>query len=275
MSYLDQLGLLAPNADLGDLPVEVVRPGAAWRVRFPEGVATLGIGSENGKVSLTNAPPETLAGLFTRWTGSPAEGQRLAEAVVDWRDPDALKADAGPEATDYAGTETGPRNRAFGVGDAHLVAGLGPEDFRPTLDTNNDWLLPEGIYSLVTVLGSDGRVNPNDAPVPVLEALPGIDTATATRMVEMREERPFADLVDLEQRTGILPGTDAWNALTLGRSTITWTVVAENASGMRQVRRRVRQVANVYDPTANRMEARLLLRQDTRFDSEVRSTTTR
>jgi general secretion pathway protein K len=278
-AYLDQRGLVGPNAEQGelpgDIPIDVLTPGTAYRVRFPGGSALVQIGAENGKASLSTSPPEALAAVFTRWTGDPAEGERLARAVIDWRDPDPLTLEGNAESAEYTGAGIVPRNRAVGIGDAHLVAGMDAGDFLPALGDSSQpgqhWLLPEGIYSLVTPIPTDGRINPNFAPVPILETLPGVDEEMASRLAELREDRLFENIPDLQLRSGILPGADTWNAITLGAgSTRTVTVIAGNDAGMRQVRRRVRQSMSVYNQTLNQMEPRLLVRSDTRFDTEVR-----
>lgn len=273
-SYLDQRGLLSPGAELGNLPVDVVTPGAAYGVRFPNGSAIFRIGAENGKVSLTDSPEQRLAAVFSRWTGDPVEGERLAREVVEWRDPDQLTSAGNAESADYTDSGIRPRNRPFGVGDAHLVAGFGPDDFLPAVADapgNESWLLPEGLYSLVTLIPTGGRVNPNFAPVPVLETLPGVDETIALRWVEIREDRPFENLADLQETSGIPPGADTWNAVVLGAGTTRrLTVTAEGETGMRQVRSRLWQTMTVFNATLNRMEPRPLMRADTRFDADVR-----
>lgn len=275
-AYLEQAGLLVPDADLAGLPVDVVGTGRGteYRIVFPGGTTTIRFAADNGKVSLTSAPEVLLSAVFTRWTGDAARGDRLAQAVVDWRDPDQLSAGAQAESADYPDSRFGPRNAGFGVGDAHLVAGVGTEDFLPAaldgIEPGTGWLLPEGLYSLVTPIPTDGRINPNFAPVPVLETLPGIDAATARLLAELREQRDFESNVDLAERGGIAPGADTWNWVTLGTAaTRTVRVRVENPDGMSQTLRRTYRSMNVYNPTANRMEPRELLVDEIVFDPEV------
>jgi len=53
-------------------------------------------------------------------------------------------------------------------------------------------------------------VDANTAPVPVLEALPGIGPALAGRIVQSREAQPFRSLADLDRRVkGIGPAKAA------------------------------------------------------------------
>lgn len=278
--YLEQRGLLVPGADadadtsLEALPVEAVSPGV-YLIRFPEGTAEVRYGAENGKVSLASAPEPLLTAVFARWRGNEAEGRRLSNAVVDWRDPDRLTTDGNPESSEYPDAGFGPRNRGFGVGDAHLVAGFRAADFLPTvLDDRSGtdaWILPEGIYSLVTPLPTDGRVNPNFAPRPVLESVPGLDATAVRDLIESREQRLFADLSELERPGAIPPGSDAWNWLTLSTSPgRTVTVTAADGAGRRQVRTRVYESSLAIDPFSGQTISRLFLRRETRFDSDVR-----
>ena len=56
----------------------------------------------------------------------------------------------------------------------------------------------------------DLKVNPNTAPMPVFEALPGLGPALAGRIAEARAARPFASVADLDRRVkGIGPAKAA------------------------------------------------------------------
>jgi type II secretory pathway component PulK len=106
---------------------------------------------------------------------------RLAQAILDWRDPDHLRRARGAEAADYIalGLPVSPRNGAF-----ESVAEL--RDVRGLTD-----VLFARIEPFVTTVGN-GRVSLRTAPREVLLALPGIgEEAVARIMTLRRRETPF------------------------------------------------------------------------------------
>jgi len=107
-------------------PVPDGRPIA---IPFGDGITvTVAITDESGKVDLNVAEAVLLQRLFVALGVGPDEAQRLAGAIVDWRDPDALvAAGGGAEARDYraAGRPYGPANRPFArVSDVQRVLGM-------------------------------------------------------------------------------------------------------------------------------------------------------
>ncbi|MDB4917982.1 MAG: hypothetical protein JWM95_5626 [Gemmatimonadetes bacterium] len=100
---------------------------------------------------------------------------RLAQAIVDWRDADDIPRASGAEKDDYikASMLTLPQNGQFReVEDLLQVMGMTPD-----------------IYTLVspflTVRG-DGTVNLNTAPAPVLRVLPGMNDVILAQILALR-----------------------------------------------------------------------------------------
>ena len=141
---------------------------------------------ETAKIDLNAASETLLRGLFGNVGGADADAAaRLADAVIDWRDPDDLKRPNGAESADYAaaGAKTGPANAPFEtVGEVARVLGMTP-----------------AIYSRVvgslTVHSRQPGINPQTASREVLLALPGVQAADvdaylATRDAALRARQP-------------------------------------------------------------------------------------
>jgi general secretion pathway protein K len=96
---------------------------------FDDGITvTVAVTDESGKIDLNVADAVLLQRLFVEVGLATDEAQRLAGAIVDWRDPDALvTAGGGAEERDYrsAGRPYGPANRPFAqVSDVQRVLGM-------------------------------------------------------------------------------------------------------------------------------------------------------
>jgi general secretion pathway protein K len=146
-------------------------PETAWRAggtahgfALGEGEVQVQIEDEDGKIDLNGAPLELLAGLFLALGLPEPEAQTMADRIGDFRDPDDQPEPLGAEDPAYldAGLARGAADRAFGAESELLhVLGMTPE-------------LYARVRSNVTVhSGADG-VDPTRAPLPVLQALPGM-----------------------------------------------------------------------------------------------------
>lgn len=98
-------------------------------IAFDDGITvTIAVTDESGKVDLNVADAALLQRLFIEMGLAPPEAQRLAGAIIDWRDPDALvSAGGGAEERDYRSAERpyGPANRPFAqVSDVQRVLGM-------------------------------------------------------------------------------------------------------------------------------------------------------
>ncbi|HEY0020607.1 MAG TPA: type II secretion system protein GspK [Longimicrobium sp.] len=130
------------------------------------------------RVQLNLAGPEALREVFTA-AGIPAERARgMAAAIVRWRLTNAppfvpaVRTDAADEVLAL------PPRGAFGaVEGLRRVPGIGGGEY-----------LRVAPYLTVA---SDGRINLNTAPVPVLRTLPGMSPAAAEAVVRRRRAAPF------------------------------------------------------------------------------------
>ncbi|MFT4247767.1 MAG: type II secretion system protein GspK [Pseudomonas sp.] len=135
---------------------------------------------ETAKVDLNLADLTLLAGLLRALGAEPGQDQRLAGAILDWRDADDLSQPAGgAEDHDYAaaGLPYGAKDAPFeSLGELRLVLGMPPELYRR--------LLPN-----LTLFSARSRPEPQFAPGPVLTAM-GLDAAA----VLAQRELPVADM---------------------------------------------------------------------------------
>ncbi len=183
---------------------------AAAVARYASGEVPLGRGSfevtiqdEERRVPLNRTGPDVLTRLF-RQTGVDARAaEAIADAILDWRDPDDLHRLQGAE-TEYYRALPVPyraRNGDFEtLEELLLVKGVTPEIFAGTATPERlaellarrpderDFQAGEylGLARFLTVWGS-GRVNLNTASSDVLVAM-GVPPAEAQALRQTREE---------------------------------------------------------------------------------------
>lgn len=136
---------------------------------------------------LNLATEQELRALFGALRIDVGVADRLAQAVMDWRDPDDLRRGRGAEREDYAKQRLSvrPANRAFGrVVELRDVMGMTPA-------------LYERVRPFLSLRGT-GRINVNAAPRPVLLTLPGMSDGLADLIIVRRNlGRPVRRLDDL------------------------------------------------------------------------------
>jgi type II secretory pathway component PulK len=121
-----------------------------------------------------------------------AWAERLAAAIMDWRDEDDLPRVTGAERDEYirAGAAALPANRPFGsVDEVRHVMGMTPELFQV-------------VRPYLTTAGS-GRVNVNAAPEPVLSAVPTFTPAVVAMLLRLRDMgQPVRNALELRSALG-------------------------------------------------------------------------
>jgi len=124
--------------------------GTVYEVMFSEVRLRIAVTDEAGKIDL-NAASGDLIGKLLRAAGIEDDrAAALADAILDWRDPDDLHRLNGAEEDDYraAGSSYLPRNGPFKSSDeVALVAGMQPAYFA-------------AIRNAVTVYSGSASVNP-------------------------------------------------------------------------------------------------------------------
>lgn len=148
--------------------------GRAYPWRFADARVEVRIIDESGKIDLNNADAPLLAGLFQALGQSREDADRIASAIVDWRDPDSLTQVAGgAEDADYAsaGRPYGAKDAPFeDVAEVQQVLGMTPALYAQAA-------------ALLTVYTGRAQPDPAFAAAPVLTAM-GLD---AEQVVAMRQ----------------------------------------------------------------------------------------
>lgn len=143
--------------------------GARVRIRIMD---------EGGKVDLNAAQEQTLQTVFKLVARNEELATRLADAVMDWRDPDDIRRNNGAEAEDYIARrlQAPPQNRNFLILDElRGVLGITPELYRKL----------ESWFTLYT--GTDG-LNPAVASREILMALLGGDAGAVDNFIQQRSQ---------------------------------------------------------------------------------------
>lgn len=181
--YAAEAGLIRAIYGLQD-PVATQRwlaDGRAYSFRFGDAMVEVSATDESGKVDLNSATPPVLQGLFRAVGADPQTAQKLAAAVVDWREFDAgthLHSDV------YTAAGYQPRHAPFAsIEELQQVAGMTPALYRK-------------VAGLITVWSGRESPDPNTAPALALAALPGMTPQHAAALVAARLNlRPGAGMV--------------------------------------------------------------------------------
>lgn len=141
------------------------------------------------RIQLNLAGVDALREVFAA-AGIPAERAReMAAAIVRWRlanAPPFAPAAADSAATAQAEVLALPPRGAFGaVEGLRMVPGIGGEEYAR-------------VAPYLTV-ASDGRINLNTAPLPVLRALPGMGPDAAEAVVRRRRAAPFLSAYEVAE----------------------------------------------------------------------------
>lgn len=174
--------LLAGNAPSSQPMPQVV--GDQWRQASLVLVGTTALGDERYRVSirdagaslnLNRATEEELQRFLVALPIDAGLATEIAESVMDWRDADDLHRLHGAEADDYLrmGSAVLPANGNFSrLEELKYVKGMTPAIF-------------SRVRPFLTLMGT-GQINVNDAPRPVLLALPGMSEEAVAVLERMR-----------------------------------------------------------------------------------------
>jgi general secretion pathway protein K len=159
----------------------------------------LSIRDESGKLDLNamtspqGYPQERFVEIFKRLLRHLELDSRLADAAVDWIDPNIEPEAGGAEEGYYRSLDIpyGAKNAKFdSVEELALVKGFTPEATR--------------LLTPFVTVWSSGKINLNTAPPEVLLALDDRMTKPlVTRILRERIEKPFADRIDVKRVPGM------------------------------------------------------------------------
>ena len=137
----------------------------------------IAIVDEAAKIDINAAPDVLLGSLFRSLGADDTTASSLADAIIDWRDPDDLRRMNGAEKEDYiaAGKDYVPRNANFEtIDEMRLVLGMTAEMFQRA-------------SPLITVYSGRPGVDGLVAPRGVLAALPDVTPEQVDSYVTQRQ----------------------------------------------------------------------------------------
>lgn len=168
--------------------------GRVYEIPWPDATLRATIRAENGKIDINYAQQPLLEGLFGSLLPE-NDPEKLAAAVLDWRDRDDRARPEGAERDEYeTGGRRGPANARF----------ASIEELAQVLGFDSTML--EQLRPFVTVYGRNARINAVAADVKVIAAIPEISAETAAQFVAERNasieagEEPDLELLDAGQR---------------------------------------------------------------------------
>jgi len=174
------------------------------RVRFESGA---------GLIDLNEASDKLLASMFDS-VGLPQDlRNQLVDSILDWRDSDDIPHLYGAEINDYQQVpgQRLPRNGPFESVDELLqVKYMTPQIFNGSLVADSSmgqYRRVPGIRELVTVDSHSDKIEINEAPLAVIQAVPQLASEQAQQIVIEREKKRFGSIGDLVQRLPALRDT--------------------------------------------------------------------
>lgn len=163
--------LMQPDPETRWLP-----DGRAYVFDFEAAEVEVKITDESGKIDLNAADQQTLDLLFQSLGVDPVDSARLADAILDWRDPDDLVMPNGAEDDDYEAAGLG-----YGAADAPFTT---VSELQQVLGM--DYELFKQVEPGVTVYTGQGTPNALFAPLQSLRAIPGMTEDLARLLIEQR-----------------------------------------------------------------------------------------
>ncbi|MFZ0255354.1 MAG: hypothetical protein WAN46_06865 [Gammaproteobacteria bacterium] len=153
------------------------RDGTLYQVPFGEGELRIALISEASKIDLNAAADELIHGLLLTFAEK-SVAVAVANAILDWRDPDHDPRTQGAEDADYIAA-----GRAYGARDS---AYLTVEELDQVLPMSR--AIYQRLAPLVTAYSGQARVDPMTASREVLLAIPGLELSRVDEFLELREQ---------------------------------------------------------------------------------------
>lgn len=155
-----------------------VPDGRTYEMTFGDAELEIRVVDESGRIDLNAAQQQQLIDLFMASEVEIEDAEALADAILDWRDPDDLVRPFGAEDPQYesAGYEYGSKDAPFDtIEELQQVIGMNYELYRQ-------------VEPAVTVYSGRSQVNLNMAPREVLLAQPGLGPEVVDSYLEEREQ---------------------------------------------------------------------------------------
>jgi len=151
--------------------------GRPYSVTFDDIQVELTITDDSGKIDINAADSAGLKNLFVGAGVEEPQAEELADAIVDWRDPDDLSSLHGAERDDYQAVDLpyGPRNAPFEtLSEIQQVLGMNYE-------------LYSKIEPAITMFSGRSTPSAAYAPIEALMAIPGMTLEQAQQLIAQRQ----------------------------------------------------------------------------------------
>lgn len=157
--------------------------GRGYSFEFEGATIDVAIRDESGKIDLNAVEGPVLMRYLEGRGVDPDRAQRIADAVLDWRDADDLTQPMGAEDADYE-RENYPYGAADNgfqtVGELQQVMGM-------------DYELHRQLESDLTIWGGSSMPSAGSASLPVLMSFPGMTLEMAEQLIALREQMQPGD----------------------------------------------------------------------------------
>ena len=216
-----------------------------WRNEpYGEGGYQVRVSDESGKININQADEIILRQTFTNLDFDPDFGDALADAILDWRDPDPLERLNGVESDYYLAQDI-----AYPAKDGPLDT---IDELLLVRDVSQD-LFYNTLNEVFTVYGnarSGNMANTQTANALVLRAVQGVDAETAEETIRQRRENCGEEFLDATAARGGLP-----------------TIVTIESIGYLNTGQITRRLAGVIDRTGG--QSHRILRWQDRLPSQA------
>jgi len=178
--YAAEAGISRASWELRNIdPLTMWVPdGRQYDFEFEGAKVTVEVQDESGKIDINAAGLDTLTRMFVAVGVDQLQADKLAAAVVDWRDVDDLLTLNGAEDPDYEseGLDYGAADAPFTtIGELQQVLGMNYELYAKL---QND----------ITIYGGVDRPNAAFASILGLQTIDGIDPVLAQQLLAMRRQ---------------------------------------------------------------------------------------
>jgi general secretion pathway protein K len=199
----------------GDLDPDEWRADGSWHEgQYAGGTYSVRLIDESAKIPLNRADEAMLRLVLTNVGVTGDAQEELADAILDWRDPDSMKRLHGAEAEFYLHLPSPyrPKNGPFdSVDDLLLVRGVTRELFYGTgereapagglkLGKNDKPAIP--LREIFSVFNKNANINVRNSPAPVLQALIGGGEDEVEQVLEARTSDPGSALTLMRAKVG-------------------------------------------------------------------------
>lgn len=196
--------LVAPPPVTSPEAAELTQRRLEWKSDI--GQAHVDVLDESGKLDLNRTPKEMLQRLFEALGMDLQAATVLVNAIEDWRDAGfaPLLNQGHPAKRDFSSVQ-----------ELLLVKGVTAGLFwgRYVVSADGQVQRQPGLVDCLSVYAQGGKVNINDAPYPVLMAVPGMEPRVANYILQSRAQHPFKSVSDVSEEFPVLLGLETLSYL--------------------------------------------------------------